>query len=123
MGSFSLCPLADSTFALQGILQIDPEHRLTPWQALQHPFMTDQPFMGSFTPPPEPLEFSPNPHPSPSSHHRQRTHHPSSMATGVSAQQYAQVSPYGAAHSPFAATHTGSTVSYTHLTLPTILLV
>lgn len=91
-----------SAIALQGILQIDPENRWTPWQALQHPFMTDQPFMGSFTPPPEPREFAPHAHHPTSGHHSQRTHtHPTSMQTGMSAQQYVQVSPY-------AATHTGS---------------
>ena len=100
-----------SSCVLQGILQIDPEHRWTPWQALQHPFMTDQPFMGSFTPPPEPREFAPNVHHSQSRHSTpQRTHHLPSMATGVSTQQYVQVSPYAqASQSPFAAGHTGST--------------
>jgi hypothetical protein len=90
---------------LQGILQIDPENRWTPWQALQHPFMTDQPFMGSFTPPPEPREFAPNAHHQSSNHHRTHHHAPTAMHTGivpVSVQPgFVQVSPY-------AATHTGS---------------
>jgi hypothetical protein len=99
---------------MQGILQIDPEKRWTPWQALQHPFMTDQPFMGSFTPPPEPREFAPNVHHSSSTpnHHSTRTKIPTTMHPGVSSVSaqpgYVQVSPYAATHSPFAATHTGS---------------
>lgn len=99
---------------VQGILQIDPENRWTPWQALQHPFITDQPFMGTFTPPQEPREFAPHAHHPPATQHNQRPTHnfPSSMQTGISAVSgqpaYVQVSPFAATHSPFAANHTGS---------------
>jgi serine/threonine protein kinase len=40
---------------VRGMLVIDPLLRWTPWQALQHPFMTGLPFTGPFVPLPEPM--------------------------------------------------------------------
>eukprot|EP00850_Spirogloea_muscicola_P006653 SM000032S12037 [mRNA] locus=s32:132845:140561:+ [translate_table: standard] len=38
---------------LQGLINFDPVKRWTPRQAAQHPFLTEKPFTGPFTPPPE----------------------------------------------------------------------
>lgn len=38
---------------LRSVLQVDPKKRLTPYQALQHPFITRKPWTGSWTPPPD----------------------------------------------------------------------
>ncbi|KAJ6238719.1 homeodomain interacting protein kinase [Anaeramoeba flamelloides] len=35
---------------LEGLLEIDPEVRWTPKEAIQHPFFTDEPFTGKFVP-------------------------------------------------------------------------
>ena len=44
---------------LRGVLAVDPAQRWTPWQALQHPFLTGLPYTGPFTPPVEPCELRP----------------------------------------------------------------
>ena len=49
---------------LRGVLTVDPAQRCTPWQALQHPFLTGAPFTGPFTPPPEPSGARPAARPS-----------------------------------------------------------
>lgn len=109
--------------ALQGILQTDPARRWTPWQALQHPFITDEPFMDNFVPPEEPPEVRPMlrhasmPRAVPSSARRAAAGHVSSAQhtaaspQGLSPYQHVQVSPFqgaAATNAAFAMSVNGS---------------
>ncbi|KAJ0970948.1 hypothetical protein J5N97_018907 [Dioscorea zingiberensis] len=38
---------------LRGLVQFDPEKRWSPWQASHHPFVTGEPFLRPYEPPPE----------------------------------------------------------------------
>eukprot|EP00897_Mesotaenium_endlicherianum_P002943 jgi/Mesen1/2677/ME000167S01827 len=44
---------------LKGLVEIDPAKRWTPHQAVQHPFITEEAFVGPWQPPPEPAALSP----------------------------------------------------------------
>eukprot|EP00892_Ulva_mutabilis_P005218 jgi/Ulvmu1/3068/UM015_0108.1 len=95
---------------LKGILQTDPTRRWTPWQALQHPFITDKPFTDSFEPPEEPPEVRPMlrhssmPRAVPADHRSAMTaghvgsaQHAAASPHTLSPYQHVQVSPFQAA--------------------------
>lgn len=120
--------MAKETCGLQGILQTDPTRRWTPWQALQHPFITDKPFTDTFVPPEEPPEVRPMlrqslrqsmPRAVPSGHrsaaaagHVGSAQHAGATVSphGLSPYQHVQISPFQApaTNGAFAMSVTGS---------------